>query len=85
MSDADLIRQAREHLDEARASIITPKTRDALLRVEARLDEMENRITRRVLGMGEAPSSGAELPRSPCCNAAVRCGRCGDEFARRTT
>lgn len=24
------------------------------------------------------------LPRSPCCNAAVRCGRCGDEFARRS-
>ena len=85
MNDADLVRRAREHLDDARVSVITPKTREALLHVEEHLNELENRVTRRVLGMGETREPGGDLPRSPCCNAAVRCGRCGDEFARRTT
>lgn len=53
MNDTDLIRRAREQLDEAKASVITPKTREALRRVEADLNELENRMTRRVLGMGD--------------------------------
>lgn len=53
MNDTDLIRRAREQLDEAKASVITPKTREALCRVEADLNELENRVTRRVLGMGD--------------------------------
>lgn len=50
MNEADLVRQAREKLDDAKASKITARARQALAMAESLLNELENRITARVVG-----------------------------------
>lgn len=51
MNDATLISEARRHLDSVLFEATTERTRTALRTALARLDELENRVTRRVLGM----------------------------------